>query len=595
MTRQTILALVVSAFCFSTNAQQFVIEDWLNLNEPTPIELSPGGDKVLWYNGELNALEVQSINERRLKRFALKSGERFVDARFTDETYILLHTQNGTYHRVFGVDSENSIIKLLIEEKESLSIGGNRASASGFWVLQSNQMRWFSFDKWQFSESLALPEFSLAVKQDGNNQPCVAITRSGDVWWYRSSKWQSIKQLENITRVEPVNQCNELIAVARSGNTQALQLLTESNQTKLLFRHNEFDISDVWIDAVEDKVGGVFYHSALPQVKASSQSMAQLQAILNTLEVNSYWQVLDQSDSGTHWLLALESPTRPISFYWVDSSAAKVKVLSQSMADESKKITWAKTHVLETRVKGFNVTGYLTLPNAANASTPLVVRFHGGPFAVRDFWRFDPEAQWFASKGIAFLTINYRGSSGFGLSYQKSAFGNLREVIEQDLEQMLSQVKRSFQLSKSPICLYGASFGGYAVLSELIENSDEYRCGILVSSVTSLPLIYESLENESDKQIFQQQFGSPINEEWKVKNNLLLQLDEVEKPVLVIYGTEDEKVSPQHSELLVEGLKRRNKSVTVLAISGADHQISRASDRIDLYQRITEFLKQLGF
>ncbi len=594
MNRFKIITFLCCIFSFATHAQGFSIEDWLKQSPPTPIELSPSGNKVLWYNPETSALEVQNVSDRQLKRFALKSGESFIDASFTDESYIILQTERESLHRVYGIDSENTTVKLLIEQKGKISIAGNRASEAGFWIFQSNQLRYFSFDVWQFTRQLDIPELTSAIKYDHQNQPCLAITELGDVWWNYSSSWQQVKQVEDITRVEPDKNCEQLFTIARAGNTLSLIQLPDIKKSKVIYRHSQVDVSDFWIDQAEHKITGVFYQNALPEVYASSDSMARLKAIAEKITTNSHWQVLDQSESGEKYLITLESPTQPRTHYWIHTESAKVLKLTRSHAGEEKSSDLARTQVVETRVKGFNVTGYLTLPNKNDKTKALVVRFHGGPFAVRDYWQFDPEAQWFASKGIALMTLNYRGSAGFGLAYQQAAFGKLREVIEQDVDAMLGQVKRKFSMSQLPVCLYGASFGGFAVLSELIENSDEYRCGILVSGVTSLPKVYDSLKEQSDLTTFRKQFGAPENKEWQEDNHLLTQLAEIESPVLVIYGDQDERVSPEHSRLLIDGLTQLKKPVTALKLEGADHQLSRVDDRLALYESISRFLKRLG-
>lgn len=594
MNRFKVVTFLWCIFPLAIHAQGFSIEDWLKQNPPTPIELSPSGNKVLWFNSEISALEVQSVTGHQLKRFALKSGESFVDARFTDESYLILQTERESLHRVYGIDSENATVKLLIEQSREISIGGNRASEAGFWILQNSQLRYFSFEVWQFTRQLEIPELTSAIKYDYQNDPCLAITEIGEVWWNYSSSWHQVKQVEGITRVEPNKNCEELFTIARSNNTLALMQLSDLKKSKVIYRHSQVDISDFWIDQAEYKIGGVFYQNALPEVYSASNSMARLKAMVDKIKENSHWQVIDQSESGEKYLITLESPTQPRTHYWINTDSTKVLELSRSQAGADKGFVFARTQVVESRVKGFNVTGYLTLPNNNDRITALFVRFHGGPFAVRDYWQFDPEAQWFASQGVALLTINYRGSAGFGLAYQQSAFGKLRDIIEQDVEAMLGQAKRKFSLSQLPVCLYGASFGGFAVLSELIENSDEYRCGIMVSGVTSLPKVYDSLKEQGDLTTFREQFGAPENKEWQEENHLLSQLAEIESPLLVIFGGKDTRVSPEHSRLLIDGLTQLKKSVTALELEGADHQFSRVDDRLALYESISKFLKSIG-
>ena len=69
---------------------------------------------------------------------------------------------------------------------------------------------------------------------------------------------------------------------------------------------------------------------------------------------------------------------------------------------------------------GLKLNGYLTMPaqDAASgtAGVPLVLVIHGGPYA-RDQWGFNSTHQWLASRGYAVLSVNYRGSTGFGKAF----------------------------------------------------------------------------------------------------------------------------------------------------------------------------------
>ena len=70
---------------------------------------------------------------------------------------------------------------------------------------------------------------------------------------------------------------------------------------------------------------------------------------------------------------------------------------------------------------GLTLVSYLSLPPGSDANgdgvpeapVPLVLNVHGGPWA-RDAYGFDNEHQWLANRGYAVLSVNYRGSTGFG-------------------------------------------------------------------------------------------------------------------------------------------------------------------------------------
>jgi dipeptidyl aminopeptidase/acylaminoacyl peptidase len=69
---------------------------------------------------------------------------------------------------------------------------------------------------------------------------------------------------------------------------------------------------------------------------------------------------------------------------------------------------------------GLALNGYLTLPEGGSSSLPLVLLIHGGPY-WRDEWGFNATHQWLAGRGYAVLSVNYRGSTGFGKAFVTAA------------------------------------------------------------------------------------------------------------------------------------------------------------------------------
>src|SRR5262249_61260985 len=75
---------------------------------------------------------------------------------------------------------------------------------------------------------------------------------------------------------------------------------------------------------------------------------------------------------------------------------------------------------------GFDLVCYLSRPRDAAPGKPLpmVLCVHGGPWS-RDFWGFQPTHQWLADRGYAALSVNYRGSTGFGKAYRNAGDGEI--------------------------------------------------------------------------------------------------------------------------------------------------------------------------
>merc|ERR1719291_387271 len=126
---------------------------------------------------------------------------------------------------------------------------------------------------------------------------------------------------------------------------------------------------------------------------------------------------------------------------------------------------------------GLKMVGYLTR-SRTDVATPMVLLVHGGPWA-RDFWGFNPSAQWFANRGYAVLQVNYRGSSGYGKSFlhkgdRQWGVGDMQH----DLSDAVAWAVREGIALEDKVCIFGGSYGGYACLAGMAFTPELYACGV---------------------------------------------------------------------------------------------------------------------
>ena len=113
---------------------------------------------------------------------------------------------------------------------------------------------------------------------------------------------------------------------------------------------------------------------------------------------------------------------------------------------------------------GLTLHGYLTLPPGKDKNLPLVVLPHGGPFGIFDGWEFDDDSQMLAEAGYAVLRLNYRGSGNYGRDYHEAGARQWGKAMQDDLTDATRWAIAQQIADPSRICLYGASYGGYAAL-----------------------------------------------------------------------------------------------------------------------------------
>jgi dipeptidyl aminopeptidase/acylaminoacyl peptidase len=248
---------------------------------------------------------------------------------------------------------------------------------------------------------------------------------------------------------------------------------------------------------------------------------------------------------------------------------------------------------------GLRLNGYLTLPAQENGRTPMVLLVHGGPYA-RDVWGFNSTHQWLANRGYAALSVNYRGSTGFGKAFIAKAdrewggrmHDDLIDAVDWAIGQGIADPKR--------VGFLGASYGGYSALVAATKTPDVFACivdlfGIsnLVTFMATIPPYWKPWFS-----IWKNRLGDPDTEQGRaflVERSPLTHIDRATRPILIAQGMRDVRVVPAESEQMVAALKQHGVPVTYVTFSDEGHGFVRPENRM-AFSAVTEaFLaKHLG-
>ena len=134
---------------------------------------------------------------------------------------------------------------------------------------------------------------------------------------------------------------------------------------------------------------------------------------------------------------------------------------------------------------GLDLVSYLTLPPGSDNDgdgrpekpVPMVLNVHGGPWA-RDGWGFDPEHQLFANRGYGVLSVNFRGSTGFGKNFVNAANKEWAGKMHDDLIDAVDWAIKEKIAQPDKVAIMGGSYGGYATLVGLTFTPEKFACGV---------------------------------------------------------------------------------------------------------------------
>ena len=307
----------------------------------------------------------------------------------------------------------------------------------------------------------------------------------------------------------------------------------------------------------------------------------------------------DTRDEQT-WLVTTASDTEPGETYLFDRKTHK---LTHQFTIREKLPRASLASMKPVRYKssdGLEIPAYLTLPKGAPAKNlPALVIPHGGPWA-RDFWGYNPLAQFFANRGYAVLMPNFRGSTGYGKKFLDA--GNLEwgRKMQDDVTWGVKYLEAQGIADPKRVGILGGSYGGYATLAGVTFTPDVYAAAVDIVGPSNLITLLESIPPywEPIRKLFYERMGDPNTPQGKallVERSPLTQADKIKTPLLVVQGANDPRVNKREADQIVIALRDRNYPVEYLVAPDEGHGFARPVNNMALYMTAEKFLaKHLG-
>lgn len=245
---------------------------------------------------------------------------------------------------------------------------------------------------------------------------------------------------------------------------------------------------------------------------------------------------------------------------------------------------------------GLTIHGYLTLPLGQTKNLPLIVFPHGGPFGIRDNWGFNPDAQFLAYHGYAVLQIEFRGSGGYGAAFQKAGYRQWGGAMQDDLTEGTHWAIQQGVADPKRICIYGASYGGYAALEAVVKEPDLYKCAVGYAGVYDLVSFhnrYHTLHFRSVIPAISTEMGD--DEDYLKAHSPVFHVDKIKAALFLAHGGEDKTVPDDQADELRNALDKIHKPYEWLYFRNEGHGFYALADRVELYSKMLAFFdKNIG-
>lgn len=318
--------------------------------------------------------------------------------------------------------------------------------------------------------------------------------------------------------------------------------------------------------------------------------------------------VADRTQDDTKWIVAFLQDDGPVKTYLYERTPEKKATFLFQNRDDLDDYQLVKMHtpVVKSR-DGLNLVSYLSLPPGSDPDgdgvpdkpVPMVLDVHGGPWA-RDSWGLNPYHQWLANRGYAVLSVNYRGSTGFGKDFINAANGEWSGKTHDDLIDAVNWAVDQKIADKNKVAIMGGSYGGYATLVGMTYTPEVFAAGVDIVGPSSLVTLLQNIPPywAPFMPVMKVRVGDVDTEEGRaelLKRSPLTRVDKIKKPLLIGQGANDPRVTQLEADQIVKAMQEHKIPVTYVLYSDEGHGFARPENR-NSFNAVTEaFLaEQLG-
>ncbi|WP_437523946.1 S9 family peptidase [Sorangium sp. So ce726] len=391
---------------------------------------------------------------------------------------------------------------------------------------------------------------------------------------------------------------------SRGRDTSALVTLDlRKAKPAVLAEDAKADVSDV---IVHPKTGKVQAAASERERKRWQVLDKSIQPDLDALRAvaDGELDVLSRSLDDKRWTVGYTVSDGPVRYYLYDRDSKKATFLFTNRAAlESQPLVKMRPVVIKAR-DGLELVSYLSLPRAADPDgdgkperpLSMVLLVHGGPWA-RSSFRLDPMHQWLANRGYAVLSVNFRGSTGFGKRFVNAGDLEWAGKMHNDLLDAVDWSVAQGIADRARVAIMGGSYGGYATLVGLTFTPETFACGVDIVGPSNLVTLLQSIPPywAPMLELFAKRVGDPRTEDGRDllrTRSPLYRADQIKRPLLIGQGANDPRVKQAESDQIVKAMTGKGIPVTYVLYPDEGHGFARPENSMSFNAIAETFLAQ---
>ncbi len=419
---------------------------------------------------------------------------------------------------------------------------------------------------------------------------------------YRRSEKEPFKPvLENIfhTSVVPlgfVQHKDDHIFALSNVNRDKLNLVELNMETgaesAMLYQRDDVDLSAGGYDLKSGSMRYAFYFDDRRVRhffdKDYERVYQKLMAHLPDYEI----RVLDEDFTDKKLIVHAFKDVDPGALYYFDGDSDKLLLLTEINPKLKNASLSPMSSITYEARDGQLLHGYLTLPaSGSKRGLPVIVYPHGGP-NDRNVWGYNPEVQFFASRGYAVFQVNYRGSDGYGKAFWTAGFKEWGGLIQDDITDGVQWLIDQKIADPQRIGIFGMGFGGYSAIHGACFNSGLYAAAASYGGFTNLFTHLKEIPPHLKPylQKYYEIIGNPETESGLIRSmSPVFHADKIEIPVFVAQGGKDSRSSVPEISQFIQKIRKRNIPVTLMLREDEGRYFRKEENRITFYEELGKF------
>ena len=243
---------------------------------------------------------------------------------------------------------------------------------------------------------------------------------------------------------------------------------------------------------------------------------------------------------------------------------------------------------------GTEIPAILYLPHQASSKNkvPCLVDVHGGPGGQSTLY-YDALGQYLINHGYAIISVNNRGSSGYGKTFYRMDDRNHGEGDLMDCIYAKNYLATTGKIDTTKIGILGGSYGGFMVMAALTTHPEAFATGVNLFGVTNWLRTLQSIPPwwEAFRKALYDEMGDPAVDSARLyRISPLFHAEKITRPFMVLQGSQDPRVLQAESDEIVAAARANGVPVEYVLFDDEGHGFVKKDNQIEANSKILQFL-----